>query len=235
MSVTKASDVGRFPHGRVPRELRERQLLELAERLFAERGYHGAAMDELARRAGVSKPVIYGFFGSKESLYAACVERGARALAEQVAGAVRGEEDPRSRLRSGSAAFFRFIHEQREAWAILFEEPETDGAGAFVQDAARIRERQSALMAGLLAESAAEGGTHVEPVRVEATAHALAGAYEFLARWWRRYPDLSPETLTDWFLDLTWPGLERLLERGRTGAPPSGPVPAEGKGEARQG
>jgi len=61
-----ATSVEDYAHGRVPRAVRERQLLELAEELFAERGYGGASMEELARRAGVTKPVVYELFGSKE-------------------------------------------------------------------------------------------------------------------------------------------------------------------------
>ena len=67
--ATAAQQVEGFQHGRVPRPVRERQLLELAEALFAERGYAGASMDELARRAGVTKPVVYELFGSKDGLF----------------------------------------------------------------------------------------------------------------------------------------------------------------------
>jgi len=66
--TAKTARIEDFQHGRVPRELRERQLLELAEELFGERGYAGASMDELARRAGVTKPVVYELFGSKDSV-----------------------------------------------------------------------------------------------------------------------------------------------------------------------
>ncbi|MEA2418363.1 MAG: hypothetical protein QOE60_569, partial [Thermoleophilaceae bacterium] len=71
--------------------MRERQLLELAEALFAERGYAGASMDELARRAGVTKPVVYELFGSKEGLFGACVDRSIERLAGEIASAVRAE------------------------------------------------------------------------------------------------------------------------------------------------
>ena len=62
------------PHRRVPRDLRRRHLLELATELFSERGFEAASMDELAQRAGVSKPVIYDQFGSKEGLVVAVVD-----------------------------------------------------------------------------------------------------------------------------------------------------------------
>src|ERR1700694_3670082 len=77
-AVLQISD---YAHGRVPRALRELQILNLAEDLFAEQGFTGASMDELARRAGVSKPVIYTLVGSKEQLYRRCVERFSEELA----------------------------------------------------------------------------------------------------------------------------------------------------------
>src|SRR5215218_16478 len=81
-----------FRHGRVPRDLRRRQLVELGEQLFAERGFAKASMDELARRAGVTKPVIYELFGSKEGLFRACLEGLALRLAEEIAAAARGAD-----------------------------------------------------------------------------------------------------------------------------------------------
>ena len=92
-----------FQHGRVPRAVRERQIVELAEGLFSERGYQGASMEELARRAGVTKPIIYELFGNKDGLFRACLERSAGRLAQQVADAVRAEVEPEARLRAGGS------------------------------------------------------------------------------------------------------------------------------------
>src|SRR5512132_657322 len=109
--------IGDFRHGRVPRAVRERQLVELGEELFAERGFAKASMDELARRAGVTKPVIYELFGSKDGLFEACLEGLAMRLAESIAEAARGAEaksavdaeagaptDAEARLRAGGLA-----------------------------------------------------------------------------------------------------------------------------------
>jgi AcrR family transcriptional regulator len=193
----------------MPRALRSEQLLELADRLFAERGYQGASMDELARRAGVSKPVIYDHFGSKDQLFAACVRRAGEALANQVATAVRQESEPRARLRAGSIAYFRFLHTQLRAWAALFAE-ET-GDARFAAEASRIRHRQSDLMISLITETSGRTPDREGQARLEAMTLAVAGAYESLSLWWRQHPDVSPEQLTDWLLDLLWPGLEQLM------------------------
>ena len=196
--------------GRVPRAVRAEQLLDLAERLFAERGFHAASMDELARRAGVSKPVIYDHFGSKEQLFATCVRRTGEALADRVAKAVSEESDPRARLRAGSIAYFRFLQEQFEAWAVLFADEEPRD-GRFAAEASQIRHRQSDLMIRLMAESSGTAPGHEGRARLEAMTLAIAGAYESLSLWWHEHPDVPPEELADWLLDLIWPGLEQLI------------------------
>src|ERR687894_1257586 len=92
--------VGDFAHGRVPREVRERQILRLAEDLFTERGFAGASMDELAARAGVSKPVIYDIVGSKKALYERCFERAGDELADAILRAAETHPaDPAAMLR----------------------------------------------------------------------------------------------------------------------------------------
>src|SRR4051812_30373164 len=69
--------VAGHPHGRVPRAVREQQLLDVAKELFARKGYQGTSIEDIARGAGVTRPIVYDHFDSKDSLYLACV-RGAR-------------------------------------------------------------------------------------------------------------------------------------------------------------
>ena len=210
--MTSSADVlvkGYRP-GRVPRAVRAQQLLDLADRLFAERGFHAASMDELARRAGVSKPVIYDHFGSKEQLFATCVRRTGKVLADRVASAVSEEFDLRARLRAGSIAYFRFLQEQLEAWVVLFADEEVRDA-RFAAEASRIRRRQSDLMIRLMAESSGTGPGHEGRARLEAMTFAIAGAYESLSLWWHEHPEVPPEELAEWLLDLIWPGLEQLI------------------------
>lgn len=209
--------VRRHRPGRMPRAARSEQLLELADRLFAERGFHGASMDELARRAGVSKPVIYDHFGSKEQLFAACVRRTGEVLGDRVDLAVLGESDPLARMRAGSLAYFRFLEERRLSWTVLFDGEARDSR--FSAEAALIRRRQSDLMIRLMAESAGTAPGQESHVRLEAMTLALGGAYEALSLWWSEHPEVPPEELTEWLLDLIWPGIERLLAQVAVDAP----------------
>jgi AcrR family transcriptional regulator len=199
------AEVSDYAHGRVPRALRERQVLAEAEDLFAEVGYTGTSMDELARRVGVSKPVIYALIGSKEELYRLCVERQAEKLAACITAATASETEPAAQLRAGSLAFFGFVGEHRRLWEALASE-----AGPFAAEAAGIRQRQDDLVAMLLKRAAASLGVSPPALRLSAAAHAINGANEALARWWRDHDELSPEQLTSWSLDLLLPGLEQL-------------------------
>ena len=189
-----------FAHGRVPRAVRERQIVALAEELFTERGYQGASMDELARRAGVTKPVVYELFGSKDGLFRACLERSADRLATLVAEAVRAESEPEARVRAGGLAFLRFAADNRVAWELMME-------GRFSDAAIEVRRRQAALVHELLLEKAPPDA---DPRELELAAHAVNSAYEGVAHWMWEHPDVPLERLADWTVELLLPGLRRF-------------------------
>ena len=189
-----------FRHGQVPRPVRERQLVELGEELFAERGFAKASMDELARRAGVTKPVIYELFGSKEGLFRACLEGLALRLADCIADAARAEEEPEARLRAGGRAFLRFASENRVAYELLYE-------GRFSDAAVTVRKRQAELILELMREIASKD---VDPRELEVAAHAVNSAYEGVAHWMWDHPDMDVEELAVWTVELLLPGLRRF-------------------------
>ncbi len=217
MSLTGdvTAEIADYAHGRVPRALRERQVLLLAEELFAEQGFAGASMDELARRAGVSKPVIYDLVGSKEQLYRRCVQRLSDGLSARIAAAAGSETEPAAQLRAGVAAFFHYVEEHRRVWEMLAWE-----VTPFAAEAADVRRRQTELVVTLLEGSARRLDAGVDPVHVDAVAHLLNGAIEALARWWGFHPRVAADQLTDWAVELVMPGLERIIERRTGGARP---------------
>jgi AcrR family transcriptional regulator len=222
--VTDASTTRSYPplddpqRGRrkVARAVRERQMLDVAGRVFAARGFHEASMDEIAQGAGISKPMVYNYFGSKEGLYAAYVEAAGRRLltrmdeAAATAGAARAL-DAEATLRATSLAFFAHVDENRESWSVLFGELASRGA-PLSQEVAAVRrsitDRTAALFDIVLhrsgTPSAAVGGT-------EALAHAYVGAGESLANWWLDHPDETREAMADRLVSVAWGGLEQLL------------------------
>ena len=199
--MASSTDIADFKHGRVPRPVRERQLLELAEELFGERGYAGASMEELASRAGVTKPIVYALFGSKDGVFRACVDRAVSHLAQSVAGAVRAEDDPEARLRAGGLAFLRFAAENRVAWDLM------SMGGQFAKQAADIRRGQAELIHELMRELAPE---EVDPRELEAIAWAVNAAYEGVTHWMWEHREVPVEEVSDWIVDLLLPGLRRF-------------------------
>src|SRR6476469_5006089 len=101
---------------------RMEQALLAAHGLFAERGYAAVTMDEVAAAVGVTKPLLYNYFGNKEGLYTACMERAGDALSATIAHAVAETTSPEEAMRAGGQAFFAFLDSDRAAWAVLFDE-----------------------------------------------------------------------------------------------------------------
>jgi AcrR family transcriptional regulator len=199
--VEAAARIEDFKHGRVPRAVRAQQLVALAEQLFAERGYAGASMDELCRRAGVTKPVVYDLFDSKEGLFRVCVDRAVERMGESIAAAVRAETDPEARLHAGGVAFLRFARDNRVAWELL------GLGGRFADKAVSVRQRQAQLIRTLMTEIAPEG---TDPGELEAIAYAVNSAYEGLAVWLLEHPEVPVEQVAGWLADVLAPGLRRF-------------------------
>jgi AcrR family transcriptional regulator len=198
---TAAPRIEDFKHGRVPRAVRERQLAELAEQLFAERGFARTSMDELARRAGVTKPVIYELFESKDGLFRACVDRAIERMADSIVEAFRSETEPEARLRAGGLAFLRFARDNRVAWDLMAMQTR------FAEQAQAVRRDQAQLIRKLMAEIAPDG---TDPQELGAVAYAVNSAYEGAAHWMWEHPDTPVEQVADWIVALLLPGLRRF-------------------------
>jgi AcrR family transcriptional regulator len=198
---TAAPRIEDYKHGRVPRAVRERQLVELAEQLFAERGFARTSMEELARRAGVTKPVIYELFESKDGLFRACVDRAIERMAHSIVEAFRSETEPEARLRAGGVAFLRFARDNRVAWDLMGMQ------GRFADQAQTVRRDQAQLIRTLMVEIAPEG---IDPQELEAVAYAVNSAWEGATHWMWEHPDAPVEQVADWIVALLLPGLRRF-------------------------
>jgi len=118
--LTATSDT-RPRSNRLPRHERRRQLLDAAREVFVSQGYHAAAMDEIAERAGVSKPVLYQHFPGKLELYLALLDESVDALVETVRGALRSTADNRQRVAATFSAYFEYVAGQGQAFRLVFE------------------------------------------------------------------------------------------------------------------
>ncbi|MDT8911743.1 helix-turn-helix domain-containing protein [Amycolatopsis sp. PS_44_ISF1] len=189
---------------RMPRAERERQMIEVAERVFGERGYAAASMDEIAELVGVSKPMLYEYFRSKEGLLLACIGQARAALREVTEQATAGAETAEEALRRGLLAFFVFIGEHRPAWSLLRQEMALIGTPA-AEEIEQTRRQQTGLIATLVS-----GYFDLEDTqRAEASAELVVGACERLAIWCERFPAVTPQAATGYAMDLLWSGLSR--------------------------
>jgi AcrR family transcriptional regulator len=118
--LTATSDT-RPRSNRLPRHERRRQLLDAALEVFVSQGYHAAAMDEIAERAGVSKPVLYQHFPGKLELYLALLDESVDTLVETVRDALRSNPDPKQRVAATFGAYFEFVGGQGQAYRLVFE------------------------------------------------------------------------------------------------------------------
>jgi AcrR family transcriptional regulator len=187
------------------------QTLGAAHSLFAERGYAAVTMDEIAAAVGVTKPLLYNYFGNKEHLYIACMERAGDSLTTIVAAAVAETEGPGEALAAGVRAFFAFLDTDRAAWAVLFDEtlPAVgDVADRVAEYRGRILGLVSESMLALLPEERREAGR----TEVEALSTAMLGAAEALARWWLRTEALSADEAAELLISTVGPGLQARSE-----------------------
>ncbi|RKR89082.1 TetR family transcriptional regulator [Micromonospora pisi] len=191
---------------RLPRAVREQQMLDAAVKVFSRRGYHAASMDEIAEDAGISKPMVYAYLGTKETLFIACLHREGTRMMEAIVGAVSAELPPDEQLRRGLRAFFGFVGAHRDGWTVLYRQARSEQP--FAGELADMRTRVVEVVATLLRRNLpvpAEGSREVRETDLEVMAYALVGATESLADWLSDHPSEDPERLATRLMNATWP------------------------------
>jgi len=201
----RVATVNGYRHGRVPRPVREQQLLDVAEEQFATRGYDGASIEEIARLAGVTRPIVYDHFGDKEGVYLACLRRARGELEELILVATASARTPREMLEHGTGAYFEFVERRGQGWTVLFSGAGLTGPAA--EEVALLRFATVARIRDLVAAIAPGADT----VSIEAFAHAISGSAEQVAKWWRANPGLTREQVVAQQCAFAWSGLRELL------------------------
>jgi AcrR family transcriptional regulator len=180
----------------MPRERREQLILDVAGQVFARAGYESAPMDEIADRAWVSKPMLYTYFGSKEGLYLAYIERAGGELVERLVGAAPPEDQSTAGLKARITEFLAFVEEHGDGWKVLFRE--LASTRPFAERVARLRER----IADAIRRMIESAGLDHPPPAADALAHAIVGAGESLANWWLDHPEIPREQVAGWYLSV---------------------------------
>jgi len=173
-------------------------MLDAAGAAFADRGFHGASMDAIAETAGISKPMLYNYFGSKDGLYVAYVERSGQALLEAMRGASDPAEPVDVRLRAGVLAFLAYVDDHRAGWSVLYREASAQG-GPLAAKVAGLRLSIARMLTAVFGD--------------EAFAHAFVGAGESVANWWLQHPEVPRADLAELLMKVAKPELPRTRRR----------------------
>jgi AcrR family transcriptional regulator len=190
---------------RLTRSARRAQLLDAALEVFAEQGYHAAAMDDIAERAGVSKPVLYQHFPGKLELYRALLTHYADVMVGTVASALESSPDNEQRVHGAVAAYFDFVAGERRAYRLIFSadlrsEPEVAavvaGAGQRCID---------------IIADAVTVDSGLDKARARLLAVGLVGLSQVAAQNWLDFPEgLTRDEAVETLAGLAWRGLAAL-------------------------
>jgi AcrR family transcriptional regulator len=194
---------------RLPRSARRAQLLGAAQEVFVDRGYHAAAMDEIAERAGVSKPVLYQHFPGKLDLYLAILDLHTGELLAAVRQALASTPDNKQRVAATIDAYFAFVDRADMPFRLVFESDLTNDPGV----RARVERMQSATAAAI-AEVIAED-TGLGTVEAELLGTALSGMAQVTARYWLQHGSQIPrDEAARLTAQLSWRGLGGFPKAG---------------------
>jgi AcrR family transcriptional regulator len=183
---------------------RREQLLAIGRELFAERGFDATSVEEIAARAGVSKPVVYEHFGGKEGVYAVVVDREMQCLLDLVSDALV-EGGPRQKLEGAALALLQYVEEHSEGFRILARDSHAaSGTGSF---ASLISDIATQVEHVLAEEFRARD---YDPKLAPLYAQALVGMVALTGQWWLEVRRPKREVVAAHLVNLAWNGLSRL-------------------------
>ncbi|MEU6317948.1 TetR/AcrR family transcriptional regulator [Streptomyces sp. NPDC047009] len=178
----------------VPRARREEQILGAALEEFGRHGHAAASMAEIARRVGVTKPMLYTYFGSKDGLYTACVDHIGPRLLAAISEAMASSPSENRLPHTVLAAVFRTLEERRHAWFVLYDRTLPHGSEpwhAANRHREAIDELAAAGTAGLL-----HGQGNDDALDADALKHVWTGMVSALVGWWISHPELSGDDMS---------------------------------------
>ncbi|WP_167121153.1 TetR/AcrR family transcriptional regulator [Amycolatopsis viridis] len=183
---------------------RRQQLLDVARKLFAEKGFDGTSIEEIAQRANVSKPVVYEHFGGKEGIYAVVVDRETQSLLDRMVSTLHGGH-PRAMLEQAASALLAYVEESRDGFRILVRDsPVASASGTFstlLNDIAMQVEH-------ILARQFDARG--YDDKLAPLYAQALVGMVALSGQWWLDARRPKRDEVAAHLVNLAWNGLSHL-------------------------
>ena len=183
---------------------RRQQLLDIGRRLFAERGFEGTSIEEIAAQAGVSKPVVYEHFGGKEGLYAVVVDREVERLTTMTTMLFEGDHS-RSKFEAAAVALLRYIEDNADGFRILVRDSNPgSGGGTYGTLLSDIAGQVEYIMAEFLKSRGRD------PKLAPMYSQMLVGMVAFTGQWWLDARKPKVEQVAANMIDLAWNGLAQL-------------------------
>lgn len=198
---TSAEMAKKTKRKRLSADQRRRVILAAAESVFAERGFHSASMEDIAELAGVSKPVVYDHFTSKDELFRCLLVSIREELLRQGRDALVNEASPEARMKKGVESFFAFVEARPQAARVMFVMSRQHAETADL--AAEIQRQATLALAGMLASVI---GPQAE-WRTVAMAEFLKRGLHAMAEWWFTHPEVSKNDLVEIVMSIAWQGL----------------------------
>ncbi len=199
------------PRKRLTAASRREVIVKAATEVFAERGYQGATVEEIARRSGVTPPVVYDHFDSKQDLYKCLLERHFADLRQVWSSNFVGEDPPGRRVARSFDSWFAYIEANPFAGRMLFRDTTGDPeiAAMHLKVAARSRD---AILPLFAAEPGADGvAGSVDGEGLDMAWVVLRGVLQGLAIWWHEHPQVPRERVVATAMNALWVGFERVL------------------------
>lgn len=193
-----------MPTTRMTGPERREQLIGVARTVFAERGYEAATVEEIAERAGVTKPIVYQHFGGKEGVHAVVVDRAVTDLTGRLTEALDVQSMSLAAHRSANA-FLEFIEDSEDAFRVLLQGvPSADGGGSLGLVIGDIAAKVEHLLATQFEERGFDEATAPMYARM------LVGATALVGEWWLEVREPSRDVVAKHIVNLMWNGLRRL-------------------------
>lgn len=184
---------------------RREQLIAVARTLFAEKGFEGASIEEIASRAEVSKPVVYEHFGGKEGLYAVVVDREVMALLAAIRGALDAATGQRDMMERATVALLDYVESNTDGFRILSRDSHVGAtSGSFASILSDVASQVEDILISQFKRR------RLDPKSAPIYAQMLVGMVALTGQWWLDNPKMKKNVVAAHLVNLAWHGMENL-------------------------
>ena len=208
--LTDARDKSATPsaRSRMTGKQRREQLIEVGRKLFADKGFEGTTVEEIAAKASVSKPVVYEHFGGKEGLYAVVVDREIAALLGGITGALSAELNSRETLERAAGALLDYIVSNTDGFRILVRDsPAGQSTGSFASLISDVASQVEHILAAEFKRR------KLDPKTAPLYAQMLVGMVALTGQWWLDSRKMKKADVAAHLVNLAWNGLAGLEKK----------------------